>query len=60
MPTRVKGVVQSLHFQFLTYVLNLFFQHNYAIAKICSYLAYMDAFVLAIIAINLEKSKTSG
>jgi len=30
MPTRVEGVVQRHHFQFFTFVLSLFFQHNHA------------------------------
>jgi len=29
MPPRAEGVVQRLNFQFLTYVLNLFFRHNH-------------------------------
>jgi len=66
MPPRVEGVVQHLHFQIFMYVLNLSFQHDAARAfrsqhdhpssyKICSFLAQINAFVLATTTINLEK-----
>jgi len=55
MPPRVGGAVQYFHFQVLCMLYAYSFNTIILIAKICSSLAQICAFVLATIAINLEK-----